>query len=123
MFTRLKNFAYKTLRQMEKFTKTDMGYLAKGSFWLSLTNGVMIINAFLISIAFANLLPQEVYGEYKYVLSIYALLKIFSLPGMNTAVSRAVAVGHEGTTLRGMKKQMTWALIGSLLSAGIGIYY
>jgi len=100
-----------------------MVYLAKGSFWLSMINVVMIVNGLLIAIAFANLLPQEIYGEYKYVLSIFAILKIFSLPGMHTAVNRAVSLGYEGTVIKGLKAQISWGLVGSLISAGIAIYY
>lgn len=124
MYTnKIKSIIYKFLKQSEKYTKTDMIYLAKGSFWLSLLNVVLIVKLFLITLAFANLLPQEVYGEYKYILSIFAILCISSLPGMGTAVKRAVAMGFEGTTIKGYKTKIYWGIIGSLISIVLALYY
>ena len=36
MINKIKNRIYNILRQSEKYTQTDMVYLAKGGFWLTL---------------------------------------------------------------------------------------
>ncbi len=79
--------------------------------------------AFLLSVAFAQLLPKEIYGQYRYILSIMAILAISSLQGMNDAVIQGVARGFEGTLKRGFKTKLKWSLLGSIASIGIAVYF
>ena len=123
MLNKLKQKIYNLLRWSEKWTKTDMVYLAKGGFWLTSGQVVSSISAFLLAIAFANLLPKETYGTYKYVLSLVGILSVFTLSGMGTSLTRSVARGFEGSLIPILKEKIKWGLIGSLLSLGIAIYY
>lgn len=111
------------LRWSKKYTQTDMIYLAKGGFWLSLGQVISFISAFLLAIAFANLLPKETYGNYKYVLSITSVLGVFALPGINTAILRAVAQGNEGSFVPALKTRLRWATISGLASLALAGYY
>ncbi len=120
---KLKNSAVNSLRFLERYTKTDMVYLAKGSFWLGIGQIVSSGAAFLTSIAFANLLLPEVYGIYKYILSINSLLLITTLAGMDSAVTQSVARGFDGTLELGIKTKMKWGVFGTILSLGIALYY
>jgi O-antigen/teichoic acid export membrane protein len=123
MIKKLRSTTYKLLRKSEKFFQTDMVYLAKGGFWLTLGQFFSSLSSFLLAIAFANLLPKEVYGTYKYVLSLVGMLSIFTLSGMNTSLTRAVARGFEGDLKSVLKEKIKWGSIGSLISLGIAIYY
>ncbi len=123
MAQRLKKITYKLLRESEKYTKTDMVYLAKGGFWLGLGQVISNISAFALSIAFANLLPREIYGTYKYILSLFGILTIFSLPGVNTAVVQAIARGYEGSFYQAFKIKLKWGALGSITALGMAIYY
>ena len=114
---------YKLLRRSEKYTKTDMVYLAKGGFWLTINQIISISSAFLLSIALANLLPKEIYGQYKYIISIFSILAISTLPGMDTAVTRSIAQGNEGSFKQALKTKMKWGLLGALVSLCFAIYY
>ena len=119
----LKTKIYRLLRWSERYTKTDMVYLAKGGFWLTLGQAVSSLSSFVLAIAFANLLPKETYGTYKYVLSLVGILSIPTLAGMNTAVTRAVARGYEGTPLPALKTKIKWGTLGSLSSLALALYY
>lgn len=123
MFSTLKQKTYNFLKWTEKWTKTDMIYLAKGGFWLSLGQAVSSISAFLLAIAFANFLPQETYGQYKYILSIAGLLAIPTLSGMNTALVQAVARGYEGSIVPAFKTKVRWGLLGGLAGIVLAGYY
>lgn len=123
MFINIKNKIYKILRWSEKYAKTDMVYLARGGTWMSFGQITSSMAAFLLSIAFANLLPKETYGFYKYVMSLAGLLAISALPGMNTAVTRAVAKEHEGTLIPAIKTKIKWGLLGSLAGLALALYY
>jgi len=123
MIEKIKIVAYRLLKKSEKWTKTDMIYLAKGGFWLTLGQGVSSVSSFLLAIAFANLLPKETYGTYKYIMSIVSLLAIPTLAGMNTAIVQAVARGYEGSVIPAFKTKVKWGLLGGLASLILAAYY
>lgn len=111
------------LRWTEKYTKTDMVYLAKGSSWVTLGHLITALVGFLASIAFANLLSQETFGEYKYVLSVAGILAALTLPGMNTALSRAAARALDGSLLIAWRTKFIWGLAASAASLGLSVFY
>jgi len=111
------------LRFTERYTKTDMVYLATSGFWVNVSSITITLFSLALYIVFARFLPKEVYGTYQYLLSLSAIIGTFTLSGMNTAVARAVARGHEGTYRASIAMQLKWALIpciGALIGA---LYY
>jgi O-antigen/teichoic acid export membrane protein len=120
---KLKESGIKILRFTEKYTKTDMVYLARGGFWLGIGQIASSGASFLLSIAFANLLTPDSYGIYKYVISIGSLLLITTLSGMDTAVTQSVAKKFEGTVMAGLIEKMKWGFIGSTIALGFSTYY
>ena len=120
---KIKGKIYHLLRWSEKYFKTDMVYLAKGGSWLTLGQIVSSASSFLLAIAFANLLPKETYGIYKYVLSIMGILAIPTLSGMSTAITQAVARGYEGSFSPVLKTKIRWGLLGGLASLVLAGYY
>ncbi|MBY0539780.1 oligosaccharide flippase family protein [Patescibacteria group bacterium] len=119
----LRAHAYRFLRWSEKYTKTDMVYAASGGVWLMVGQSMSSLSVFLLSLAFANLVPPETYGVYKYVLSIAALFALFTLPGMHTAIGRAVARGNTGAIPEAMRARILWSLFGMLVAFLGGAYY
>ncbi len=111
------------LRWSERFTKTDMVYLAKGGSWLGLGQAVTSFAAFLLSIAFANLFPREAYGEYRYIFSIVGVVSAFSLTGMDMALSQSIARGFDGTLSRSVRMAFLWSLIASAGLCIVSAYY
>ncbi len=111
------------LRWSEKYAKTDMVYLAHGGFWLTLGQIISSASSFLLAIAFANLLPKEIYGTYKYILSVCSILTIPTLSGMNTAIVQAVARGYEGSFIQTLKIKIRWGMLGGLASFILAGYY
>lgn len=114
---------YKILRWSEKWTKTDMVYLASGGFWLTLGQFFSMASSLLLAVAFANLLPTETYGNYKYILSIASILSIPTLQGINTSLVQAIARGYEGSLMPALKTKMKWGLLGGISSLALSGYY
>ena len=85
------------IRLLERYFRTDIRYLLGGSFWLSASSLVGIGVAFFLSILYARYLPKDIYGNYRYVLSLVSIAGVLSLPGLGTAITRAVARGLPGT--------------------------
>jgi O-antigen/teichoic acid export membrane protein len=123
MIAKLKVKIYNFLRWTEKWIKTDMIYLTKGGFWLTVGQFFASLSAFLLSIAFANFLSKDDYGIYKYVLSIVGILMITNLRGINVSITQSVAQGNEGTAAAGIKTKIRWGLLGGLLAIIAGGYY
>lgn len=113
----------KIIEKAEKIFKTDIKYLLKGGSWLGISQIITSLCAFGLSIAFANLLNPDIYGMYKYILSITSLLLIPTLTGIDSAVIQAVAKGFEGTYKTGLKTKISWGVIGLLASLGVSLYY
>ena len=118
-----RNKTYHFLRWTEKWIKTDMVYFTMGGFWLTVGQLFSSLSAFLLSIAFANLLPRETYGIYKYVLSIASILSIPTLSGISTALTQSVAKGFEGSLKLAIKTRIKWGLIGTIASLILAGYY
>ncbi len=119
----LKNWIFSILRRSEKYTKTDMVYLAKGSFWLNLNNIISTLLAFILSILFANYVTKETYGNYQFIVSIASIIGTLSLTGMNAAVTQAVARKLEGVLKDSVKTQIRFSFIPFLIGLCISAYY
>jgi len=120
---KIKEKLHYLLRWSEKYTKTDMVYLAHSGFWLTLGQIISNLLNLGLSIAYANLLSQQVFGTYKYILSIYGFLALLTLPGINTAITQSVSKGFEKSFTYGVKKKLKWGALGSLVSLILAGYY
>ncbi len=120
---KLKLKLYQLLRWSEKYTKTDMVYLARGGTWLTGGQIIATASSFLLAITFANLLSKETYGIYTYILSIVGILSIPTLSGMAVAAIQAVAHGYEGSLMPIVRTKIRWGLLGSLASLILAGYY
>ncbi len=123
MIKKTKKKIYNLLRWTQKYTKTDMVYLAKGSFWLNLGTGITSLAGLGLAIAFANLIPPETYGTFKFIISFSAILAIPTLSGMNQALVRAVAQGNEATFYPALKTKLKWGVLGALGALVLSAYY
>lgn len=111
------------LRRVGIFLKTDVIYLAKGGSWMTFGQGINMFVGFCVSIAFANLLPKESFGIYKFILSAVAIIGIFSFIDMGTAVIQAVARGFGNSLKRGFRENLKWGLGIFLAGFALSIYY
>jgi O-antigen/teichoic acid export membrane protein len=107
----------------QKWTKTDMLYAAKGGFWITFEKIAFNALGAVSVIAFANLMSQEDYGVYQYILSMAAMFSIFVLPGIDTAVTFSVAAGREGSYIEAFKTKLKFGLTACLVSISFSIYY
>jgi O-antigen/teichoic acid export membrane protein len=119
----LKNLLYTFLRKSERYTKTDMIYLTKTGWWINL--GTVIISALslVLYMVFARTLSLEVYGTYQYLLSGGALFGALTLTGMNGAIARAVARGHDRTLYTATQAQLRWSVVPLGVAFVVAGYY
>lgn len=120
---KLRRKVYEILRWSEKYTKTDMVYFFHGSFWLNGAQFATALVGLLLAIAFANLVSQETYGTYKYILSLYGLFGVLSLSGLGGALARAVARGNEGELKKAIIFNLKFELLITLAGVIGAVYY
>lgn len=120
---KLKNLIYKSLINTQKFTGTDNVYLATQGSYLTIGNIINTVASFLLAMAFSGLLPKEIYGQYRYILSIMTVIGICALPGMENAIIQTVARGFEGSFKKIVKTRFKWGILGSLASLCFAVYF
>jgi len=103
--------------------KTDMVYAAKGGFWLSLGQIVSSLAGLVLIVGFANLVPKEVYGTYRLVLSIAGVIAALTLSGLDVAVTQAVARGDEGALRTGTRALLRWSFLMPVASLAAAAWY
>lgn len=123
MFQESNGLIIRALLWAQTYTRTDMVYLASGGFWLMLAQVASSFSALVIAVAFAHLVSPETYGTYKYILSIAALFAIFTLPGMNIALSHASARGKESVIHAITRSRVLYAFTGGILALVGSVYY
>lgn len=119
----IQRFKRQSIDMITRVFNIDADYFVRGSFWQTLSQITGTLIGIGTSVAFANLLPKETYGTYTYVISLFSLLSIFALNGMDAAIIQSVARGLEGSVLHGMFARMRWGFLGSLVGMAIGTYY
>lgn len=119
----IKNIIYKGLRKSESYTKTDMIVLAKEGSWISMGRTISMITALGLTYVLANFLPQAVYGQYRFVLSMFGIITAFSLTGLSTSLVQSVSRGYEKTFFEAIKVHLKWSSVMTLISIIISIYY
>lgn len=119
----LRNRVYHTLRQSESLFKTDMVYLAKGGFWLNGTQVATALASFGLAMLFARLVPKEVYGNYRYILSLAGIAATFSLSGVSSAIIQSVARGFPGTFIEAVRVVAKWNSLIFAISLAGSLYY
>ncbi len=123
MMQSIRTFFYTLLRRTESYFKTDMVSLTKSGLWLASAQGAAAVTSFFLSIAFANFLPQEVYGHYKFFLSLAAIISAVSLTGLGIPVTQLVAQGKEYALAVAFRQNLRWSIPLLLVAAGIAGYY
>lgn len=123
MLIKLKEKLYKFLHLAQKHTGTDMIYLARGGFWITSGQIVLTASGLLLSVTFANLLSQETFGIYKYVISMAGILAIPTLGSMGTAIIQAISRGYEGSLIPALKIKIKFGILGGVASLFFAGYY
>jgi O-antigen/teichoic acid export membrane protein len=119
----MKRQVQKILNWTEKYFKTDILYLAKGSAWYVLSRVFSALISFATMFAFARWISKETFGAYEYILSIVSLFAVLSLPGINNALIRASAKGKEGMLALCTKIRLKWSVFASLLCLLTALWY
>ena len=113
----------KIRKKAEAYLQTDVRYILSGGIWLTMGQVISSGSSFLLSIAFANLLSKEVYGEYKYIISLFGLLGALSLSGLGTSITGSSARGYDGVLRKSFFLCLRWGFLITGVSTLASLYY
>lgn len=116
-------FISRSVNTLEQYTRTDLRYLLRGGSYLAAGNITQAIAAMVLTVAYANLIPPDVYGTYKFLLSIGTLLALPCLSGISTALIKSVSNGHDGTLHLAMRIRFRWGAWSLIAAIGGSLYY
>ena len=119
----MKNRLIALLRWSERYTKTDMVYLTSNVSWLTLKQIFLALVSLGLSFAFAHLVSKEMYGNYRYLQSLFWTLTALSLTGIPAALLRSVARGKDGTYKQAIRLSLLWSIPSALVALAISFYY
>lgn len=119
----VKNRLRSALLWTQQYTGTNNLYIAKSGFWTSLPYVVGSILSATQIILFANLLPKETYGTYKYILSIAGSFGFLTLTGMNAAITQMTAQGIEGILQKSVRLQLRFNVLYAIAAGILTLYY
>lgn len=101
----------------------DAHYFTKNTFWLLVGQGMMSLAAFVSTVVLANYVSKQGIGDYRLIISIYAIVTFFSLPGIGVALIHSVVNGKDGSLQEAMAIKKSYSLLAFAVSVAIAIYF
>ncbi|MDP1833391.1 MAG: oligosaccharide flippase family protein [Candidatus Moranbacteria bacterium] len=123
MIKKLERKIYALSKEWGSRIGLDLPYFVKNGFWVAVRQGIGMVSGLALSVAFARLATQEVFGQYQFVLSVLSVVSIVSIPGFNTAITQSVARGYDGEYKKVVRMSFFWSLLGTPILLLIGGYY
>lgn len=123
MISPIKQWVATKLRWSERYTKTDMIYLARGSFWLMAGQAAGMVITLGLAVAFSHLASKEAYGTYRFLLSLSSLISIASLTGIATALIQTTGKGVKGILGVAVKESLVWGAGTVAVGVVVAAYY
>lgn len=120
---KMKDKIYLFLKKHEGKIGIDLPYFVKNGFLMTLRQLVDLSIGMVLFVVFARVATKEALGYYQYVVSVFAVVVIISIPGLNISILRAVARGYDGEYVPSVKKSFVWSLLGVPVILLLGIYY
>lgn len=112
-----------TVIYFEKKTQTDIRKITRGWSWLVLGKIAGSFTSIALAVAYSHYLDKSDYGTYKYILSVFALISIFCLQGMENASQRSVAKNFDGSYWTTFVARLKFGTLTVITSSCIGLYY
>lgn len=108
--------AWVSVRQMDRS-------IARGFSSLLVLRAVEKLAGFAVVALLFRLLDKEQLAQYGFIQTAVAMCAVFGIPEFQNTVSQSIARGHRGTYRAAMPLALRWSLLGTLILAGLGLWY
>lgn len=101
----------------------DAHYFTKNTFWLLFGQAMASLAAFATTVIFANYVPKNIVGDYRLILSVYAVLTFFALSGLSAALIRSIVHEKDGTLRVALATKKRYSILAFLVGLGAVFYF
>ncbi|MDQ1281876.1 MAG: hypothetical protein QG630_227 [Patescibacteria group bacterium] len=113
---------------IKKYNEKSKGFLKEkftrdGAGWLLLQQLIIAPMSLLTTVLLAHILSIESYGYYKYILSMYGIISIFSFVGIYNITMMNIQRGQDNFFKLGFKYKKILRWIPTIISLGVASYY
>ncbi|MBI5376673.1 MAG: hypothetical protein HZA77_14660 [Candidatus Schekmanbacteria bacterium] len=98
--------------------------IVEGGSYLIASRIFSVVTGVVLVVAFTNLADKELFGSFRYFITILGVLSPFSLPEINTAIIRTVAAGKGKAYINGTRTRLKAGVVTALIAAVTGgVFY
>ena len=108
---------------INKKFNTDAHYFLHGGFWLTLTQGVVVVSGIITTALLANYLSPTSYGVYRYLIGLAIIFSSFSLTGLGQSILQTAAKKYYGFYAETIKINLVYSLGITAAAVGGAVYY
>ena len=111
------------IRQKNDLLPENLKIITSNFSWLFFLR-VLQKSLSLVSMYFViRAIDQEMYGQYQFIISVIAVLSVFTLSETNNAIIQSVARGHLGIFRKMIPYVFFSSVLGSLVLFGVAVWY
>jgi O-antigen/teichoic acid export membrane protein len=111
------------ITKLSKWTRIDLDYYIRQGFWVTAANIITALIGITSVVILSRLFDPDLYGQYRFFITVLTTLTLFSLSGMSTATLRAAAKGNKNAYPQTARVRFKYSLIGSLALVITGLYF
>lgn len=120
---KMKNKINSLISTLGKRFNFDAHYFTKNASWLLIGQGMMSLAAFVTTVILANNVSKQTIGDYRLIISLYAVLVFFSLPGMGVAFIHSIVNKKDGSFKEAILIKKYYGLLSFVIGAMIALYF
>ncbi len=113
----------KKIDSLSAIFKINFRYVFKNSFWVFLEQLTSLFFGIIIIYVTANFISPEILGQYKYILSLAAIVSLATLSGMGYSLTREIVLGNDSFFVYAFSMAFRWSIFPIFLSVIISTYY
>lgn len=97
------------------------GKALHGSIYITIGRALAFLASFAVVMVMGRYVSRDTAGSYNIIIAALSIISITTLPGMTTALPRAIARGHNGAVRSILQRRLYWGMTGSMIAALTGI--
>lgn len=111
------------LSQISRRFGFDAHYFVTNSFWLVANQVISLIGSLVTTIIFAHYLGEELFGNYRYLITLTTIFAVFSLNSIGQSILQTAAKGFIGYYRQATRLAFYSGLGTSVVAGATGTYY
>ncbi len=101
----------------------DAHYFVSNSFLIAANQSIAIIGSLVVTVVFAHHLSEELFGNYRYLITLASIFSVFSLNSIGQSILQTAAQGKTWFFLIGIRYSLISNLLCIAISMAAGLYY